>query len=309
MPQLIIGGAGMVGQRLAKTLANQDLILADVTPPPPQPGATCITTDLAAPGAAAALIQRRPSVIYHLAAMPSGGAEANWDLGWSANFDATRALLEAIRLTPDYRPRIVFSSTIAVFGPPFPDAIPDDLALSPRTSYGAQKAMTELMLADYARRGYLDAIAIRLPTIVIRPGKPNAAASGFFSNILREPLAGLPAVLPVKDSVRHWFASPRAAVGFLQHAASLDLSRLEGRIALNMPGLSATVAEEIEALRRVAGQKAVDLIRHEPDDTIARIVASWPENFTAARAKALGFQAETSFDQIIQAHVEDSAPT
>lgn len=309
MPQLIIGGAGMVGQRLAKTLANQDLILADVMPPPPQPGATCITTDLAAPGAAAALIQRRPSVIYHLAAVPSGGAEANWDLGWSANFDATRALLEAIRLTPDYRPRIVFSSTIAVFGPPFPDAIPDDLALSPRTSYGAQKAMTELMLADYARRGYLDAIAIRLPTIVIRPGKPNAAASGFFSNILREPLAGLPAVLPVKDTVRHWFASPRAAVGFLQHAAGLDLSRLEGRIALNMPGLSATVAEEIEALRRVAGQKAVDLIRHEPDDTIARIVATWPENFTAARAKALGFQAETSFDQIIQAHLEDSAPT
>ena len=129
------------------------------------------------------------------------------------------------------------------------------------------------------------------------------------SNILREPLAGLPAVLPVKDSVRHWFASPRAAVGFLKHAAALDLSLLEGRIALNMPGQSATVAEEIEALRRVAGQKAVDLIRHEPDETIARIVASWPENFTAARAKALGFQAETSFDQIIQAHLEDSAPT
>lgn len=306
MPQLIIGGAGMVGQRLAKSMANQDLILADVTPPPPQPGATCLTTDLAAPGAAAALIERRPSVIYHLAAVPSGGAEANWDLGWSANFDATRTLLEAIRLTPDYRPRVVFSSTIAVFGPPFPDAIPDDLALSPRTSYGAQKAMTELMLADYARRGYLDAIAIRLPTIVIRPGKPNAAASGFFSNILREPLAGLPAVLPVQDTVRHWFASPRAAVGFLQHAATLDLGRLEGRIALNMPGLSATVAEEIEALRRVAGQKAVDLIRYEPDETIARIVATWPENFTAARARALGFQAETSFDQIIQAHLEDS---
>lgn len=305
MPQLIIGGAGMVGQRLAKALANQDLILADVTPPPPQPGASCITTDLAAPGAAARLIERRPRVIYHLAAVPSGGAEADFDLGWHANFDGTRALLEAIRAVPGYRPRIVFSSTIAVYGPPFPQAIPDDLALSPRTSYGTQKAMTELMLADYARRGFLDAIAIRLPTIVVRPGKPNAAASGFFSNILREPLAGLPAVLPVKDSVRHWFASPRAAVGFLTHAASLDLARLEGRIALTMPGLSATVAEEIEALRRVAGQKAVDLIRSEPDETIARIVATWPENFTATRAKALGFTAETSFDQIIQAHLED----
>lgn len=306
MPQLIIGGAGMVGQRLARAMANQDLILADVAPPPPQPGATCLTTDLAAPGAADLLLERRPSVIYHLAAVPSGGAEANFDLGWHANFDGTRALLEAIRAIPGYRPRVIFSSTIAVFGPPFPEAIPDDLALSPRTSYGTQKAMTELMLADYARRGFLDAIAIRLPTIVVRPGKPNAAASGFFSNILREPLVGLPAVLPVKDTVRHWFASPRAAVGFLQHAATLDLSRLEGRIALNMPGLSATVAEEIEALRRVAGQKAVDLIRDEPDETIARIVATWPENFTAERARALGFTAESSFDEIIAAHLADA---
>ena len=307
MPQLIIGGAGMIGQRLARSLANQDLILADVTPPPPRPGAICLTTDLSAPGAAQALIARRPEVIYHLAAVPSGGAEADFDLGWRANFDASRALLEAIRATPDYRPRVIFSSTIAVFGPPFPDSIPDDLAPSPRTSYGTQKAMSELMLADYARRGFLEAIALRLPTIVIRPGRPNAAASGFFSNILREPLAGLPAVLPVPDTVRHWFASPRAAVGFLQHARSLDLSRLDGRIALNMPGLSATVAEEIEALRRVAGQKAVDLIRYEPDETIARIVASWPENFTAARARALGFQAETSFEQIIRAHLEEAA--
>ncbi len=307
MPQLIIGGAGMIGQRLARSLANQDLILADVTPPPPRPGAICLTTDLSAPGAAQALIARRPEVIYHLAAVPSGGAEADFDLGWRANFDASRALLEAIRATPDYRPRVIFSSTIAVFGPPFPDSIPDDLAPSPRTSYGTQKAMIELMLADYARRGFLEAIALRLPTIVIRPGRPNAAASGFFSNILREPLAGLPAVLPVPDTVRHWFASPRAAVGFLQHARSLDLSRLDGRIALNMPGLSATVAEEIEALRRVAGQKAVDLIRYEPDETIARIVASWPENFTAARARALGFQAETSFEQIIRAHLEEAA--
>ncbi len=307
MPQLIIGGAGMIGQRLARSLANQDLIMADVTPPPPRPGAICLTTDLSAPGAAQALIARRPEVIYHLAAVPSGGAEADFDLGWRANFDASRALLEAIRATPDYRPRVIFSSTIAVFGPPFPDSIPDDLAPSPRTSYGTQKAMIELMLADYARRGFLEAIALRLPTIVIRPGRPNAAASGFFSNILREPLAGLPAVLPVPDTVRHWFASPRAAVGFLQHARSLDLSRLDGRIALNMPGLSATVAEEIEALRRVAGQKAVDLIRYEPDETIARIVASWPENFTAARARALGFQAETSFEQIIRAHLEEAA--
>ena len=304
MTILILGGAGMIGQRLARALTGHDLILADVVAAPPMPGAEVLTLNLSAPGAAAKLIARKPEVIFHLAAIVSGEAEADFEKGYRDNLDAAHALFEAIRLTPDYRPRVIFASSIAVFGPPFPPAIPDDLALAPRTSYGTQKAITELLLADYARKGFLDGVAMRLPTICIRPGKANLAASGFFSNILREPLVGLPAVLPVPDSVRHWFASPRTAVGFFLHAMSLDLPRLEGRIALNMPGLSATVAEEIEALRRVAGQKAVDLIRREPDAVIQRIVASWPENFNPVRAKARGFKAETSFDQINTAHLE-----
>jgi nucleoside-diphosphate-sugar epimerase len=192
-----------------------------------------------------------------------------------------------------------------VFGAPFPDTIGDEFLTAPLTSYGTQKAMGELLLNDYSRRGFLDGVGIRLPTICIRPGVPNKAASGFFSNILREPLAGKEAVLPVKDTVRHWHASPRAAVGFLRHAMTMPTEGLGSRRCLSMPGLSATVAEQIEALRRVAGDKAVALIRREPDETIERIVAGWPENFDASRAKALGFEADASFDAIIAQHVAD----
>jgi nucleoside-diphosphate-sugar epimerase len=186
-----------------------------------------------------------------------------------------------------------------------PLPIPDDFHLTPLTSYGTQKAITELLLADYSRRGFIDGIAIRLPTICIRPGKPNRAASGFFSSILREPLAGMEAVLPVPDTVRHWHASPRAAVGFLIHAASIDLGSLGAGRSLTMPGISATVGEQIEALRRVAGEKAVSLIRREPDELIMRIVAGWPQGFEAKMALALGFTAEASFDDIIRVHIED----
>ena len=221
---------------------------------------------------------------------------------------ATRELFEAIRLEgkkAPYKPKLVFTSSIAVFGEPLPAVIGDTHHHTPLTSYGTQKAIGELLLADYSRRGFFDGIGIRLPTVVIRPGKPNKAASGFFSNILREPLAGMEAVLPVKDSVRHWFASPRAAVRFLVHAAALDTAALGSKRSLTMPGLTATVGEEIEALRRVAGDKAVKLIRHEPDEVIVKIVAGWPQNFDASRAMSLGFEAEKSFDEIIRAHVED----
>ncbi|HET7413259.1 MAG TPA: NAD-dependent epimerase/dehydratase family protein, partial [Pararhizobium sp.] len=220
--------------------------------------------------------------------------------------DGTRALFEAIRLAGEnYRPRVVFASSIAVFGAPFPDKIGDEFFSTPLTSYGTQKAISELLLSDYSRRGFFDGIGIRLPTICIRPGKPNKAASGFFSNILREPLAGQEAVLPVSEDVRHWFASPRAAVGFLLHAAEIDLGQLGGRRNLSMPGLSATVGEEIEALRQVAGDRAVNLIRREPDETIIRIVDGWARDFDTKRAESLGFKAETSFAEIIRAHVED----
>jgi nucleoside-diphosphate-sugar epimerase len=183
--------------------------------------------------------------------------------------------------------------------------IGDDQLAAPLTSYGTQKAIAELLVSDYTRRGFLDGISIRLPTICVRPGKPNRAASGFFSSIIREPLSGREAVLPVPEDVRHWFASPRAAVGFLVHAATLDAGALGDRRALTMPGVSATVGAMIESLHRIAGDGAVDLIRRVPDETTMRIVAGWPGRFDARRARELGFEAEADFDEIIRAHVED----
>jgi nucleoside-diphosphate-sugar epimerase len=216
-------------------------------------------------------------------------------------FDAVRAA----NARDGYKPRLVFSSSIAVFGAPFPAKIGDEFFNTPLTSYGTQKEIGELLLADYSRKGFFDGIGIRLPTICIRPGKPNKAASGFFSNILREPLVGQEAVLPVSEDVRHWHASPRSAVGFLHRAATMDLSALGWRRSLTMPGLSATVGEQIAALTRVAGAKAAALIRRKPDPQIEAIVAGWPRDFDAKRAVGLGFRAESSFDEIIRAHVED----
>lgn len=318
---LIIGAAGMVGRKLTERLvrdqrigpkAIDQLSLVDVIAAErPQGFAGKVVShaaDLASPGVAERLIATRPDIVVHLAAIVSGEAEADFDRGYRINLDATRALFEAIRqegLKSPYVPRLVFTSSIAVFGAPFPDKIGDEFFSTPLTSYGTQKAIGELLLSDYSRRGFFNGIGIRLPTICIRPGKPNKAASGFFSNILREPLAGQEAVLPVDDTVRHWHASPRAAVGFLLHAMTMDLSVLGARRNLTLPGLSATVAEQIDALRRVAGEKAVRLIRREPDPTIVKIVSGWPRNFDAKRATALGFQAEKTFDEIIRIHIED----
>ncbi len=193
-----------------------------------------------------------------------------------------------------------------MFGAPFPEAIPDSFRHTPLTSYGTQKAICELLLADYSRRGFLDGIGIRLPTICVRPGKPNKAASGFFSGIIREPLNGEDALLPVGEDVRHWHASPRSAVGFLIHAAAMDTGTLANRRNLTMPGLSVTVAEQIASLRRVAGDRVVGRIRREPDAVIARIVQGWPRNFDAARAGTLGFKlVERDFDDIIRFHIDD----
>jgi D-erythronate 2-dehydrogenase len=314
MEVLIIGAAGMLGGKLARSLASAPperlsrLTLADLVAPE-APGTADVpaetrAVDLTDPGGTRALVARRPEVIFHLAAVVSGEAEADFDKGYAVNFDGTRALLEAIR-AEGYRPRLVFASSIAVFGAPFPATISDEYHATPLTSYGTQKAMCELLLADHSRRGFVDGVGIRLPTICIRPGRPNKAASGFFSNILREPLAGREAVLPVEDSVRHWHASPRAAVGFLRHAMNMDTAPLGARRSLTMPGLSATVAEQIAALERAAGPAAVRLIRREPDPSIAGIVAGWPSRFDAARAISLGFTADASFDAIIAAHVED----
>jgi nucleoside-diphosphate-sugar epimerase len=316
---LVTGAAGMIGRKLTARLvkdgslngrAVDKLTLIDVVPPTAPAdfkGEVSLTAgDLAGPGVAAKEIAARPDVIFHLAGVVSGEAETDFDKGYHVNLDGTRALLDAIRLAGEaYYPKVIFSSSIAVFGAPFPDAIPDDFHLTPLTSYGTQKAICELLLADYTRRGFLDGVGIRLPSIVVRPGKPNKAASGFFSGIIREPLAGQEALLPVADSVLHWHASPRSAVGFLIHAAGLTRDKLGDRVSLTMPGVCCTVGEQIEALTRVAGATVAARIRRAPDPLVERIVAGWPSRFDPKRALALGFTVEPTFDDIIRAHIED----
>ena len=316
---LVTGGAGMVGAKLAARLAREGTLagesiarvsLADIVEPTrPETSSFAVDTavaDLAEPGVAGDLLVDRPDIVFHLAAVVSGAAEADLEEGYRTNLDGTRALFESVRrIGHGYRPRVVFASSIAVFGAPFPEVIGDDQCLTPLTSYGTQKAIAELLLSDYSRRGFLDGIGIRLPTICVRPGKPNRAASGFFSGIIREPLNGEEGVLPVPDDTRHWHASPRSAVGFLLHAATIEADALEERRCLTMPGVSATVAEQIEALRRVAGEEVVRRIRRQPDPTIMLIVAGWPHSFDTRRADALGFRAEADFEEIIRIHIED----
>jgi nucleoside-diphosphate-sugar epimerase len=316
---LITGAAGLVGRKLTerlivdRALGDQPIermTLIDIVAPTRLASFSdhvkTRAADLAGPGVAEKAVSERPDVIFHLAGVVSGEAETDFEKGYRVNLDGTRALLEAVRLAGGgYKPKFVFTSSIAVFGAPFPDAIPDEYHLTPLTSYGTQKAICELLLADYTRRGFLDGVGIRLPTIAVRPGKPNKAASGFFSGIIREPLAGQEAILPVSESVMHWHASPRSAVGFLIHAAGLTRDKLGDRINLTMPGVAVTVGEQIAALKRVAGEKVAARIRREPDPLIERIVAGWPRRFDAKRSVALGFKVESSFDEIIRAHIED----
>jgi D-erythronate 2-dehydrogenase len=320
---LIIGAAGMVGRKLTERLAKDGKLagnaitratLHDVVEPSAPANApfavTTLASDFSQPGEAEKLVAGKPDVIFHLAAIVSGEAEQEFDKGYQINLRGSWSLFEAIRQLNmqsggAYKPRVVFTSSIAVFGAPFPDKITDEFFTTPLTSYGTQKAVGELLLADYTRKGFFDGVGIRLPTICVRPGKPNKAASGFFSNIIREPLAGQEAVLPVSEDVRHWHASPRSAVGFLVHAAEIDGEKIGPRRNLSMPGLSCTVGEQIEALRRVAGDKVVARIRREPDPAIIKIVSGWARELDPSRAVSLGFKAESSFDEIIRAHVED----
>ena len=319
MHVLITGAAGMIGRKLAQKLARDGglngkqihkLTLLDVAPPHYAPGFAgrmeVVDADLSEAGKAARAVEGRPDFIFHLAGVVSGEAELDFDKGYRVNLDGTRALLEAVRAAGDgYRPRIVYTSSIAVFGAPFPPSIPDDFHLTPLTSYGTQKAIGEALLADYTRRGFCDGVGIRLPSIVVRPGQPNKAASGFFSGIIREPLAGQEAVLPVADTVVHTHATPRAAVGFLMHAAGLARDALGPRVNLAMPGVCCTVAEQIAALRRIAGERVAGRIRREHDPLIARIVEGWPQRIEARRARELGFKAESSFDEIVRIHIDE----
>jgi len=316
---LITGAAGMIGRKLLERLVHDGglggkaitrVTLQDVVPAAAPDGATfvsdAIVSDFAQPGEAARLVAERPDLIFHLAAIVSADAEADFDKGYRINLDGTRQLFEAIRANgATYVPRLVFTSSSAVFGTPLPETIDDEFLSAPLSSYGTQKAICELLLSDYTRRGVFDGVGLRFPTICVRPGKANKAASSFFSGIIREPLNGQEAVLPVAETVRHWMTSPRSAINFLVRAASMDLSTLGPRRNLNMPGLSTTVAEQIAALRRAAGEHTVSLIRAEPDPMIMRIVDSWPQRFDAKCALEAGFRSEQSFDEILRVYLED----
>ena len=243
--------------------------------------------------------------VFHLASVVSAGAEADFDLGLRVNVDGMRTVLEACRAQASV-PRLVFTSSVAAFGGDLPNRVVDTTAATPRSSYGTQKVIGELLVNDYTRKGYLDGRAIRLPTIVVRPGKPNRAASGFMSNILREPIAGEAAVCPVPQDAKMWIASPGAAIDALIHAMELDETAWGAHRTLNAPGITVSVAEALDALERVVGRAARDRVRFERDAEIERIVLSWPAAFETARADRLGFRRDAGMADIIRLHVEAS---
>jgi D-erythronate 2-dehydrogenase len=314
---VITGGAGFLGQRLARQLLErgsltggsiEELILLDRAAAPglSDPRLSFVEGDIADPAVLAQAIDGRIDAVFHLAAVVSGQAEADFDLGMRVNVEASRLLLETCRAT-GRRPRVVFTSSVAVYGGDLPSLVRDDTALKPHSSYGAQKAMAELLLGDYSRKGFVDGRVLRLPTISVRPGRPNQAASSFASGIIREPLNGEAAICPVPLGTRLWLLSPRSAVAALIAGHELDGAALGDNLAVNLPGLSVTVAEMIAALTRVAGPEIAARIRHQPDATITRIVGSWPAAWDATRAESLGFSGDASFDAVIRAHVEDQA--
>ena len=314
---LITGGGGMIGQVLAQQIADQGLgdeaaskvtLLDLFIPESGAPHHFALQGGLDDGALMDQALADRPDVIFHLAAAVSGECEKIFELGWSVNVTHFQSMLEKIRALHEaegYTPRLVFASSAAVYGGPLPDYVPDDFHLAPQSSYGAQKVVGEIMVADYANKGFLEGVSLRLPTIAVRPGKPNAAASSCFSGIIREPLNGEEALLPLPESTIHMHASPRSAAGFFRHAAVMDLEPLQGVRGIVPPSYSCTIEEQIETLRNYAGNAAVALIKRTPDPMVEKIVQGWPKGFTAERARALGFKAETSYEQILQAYVED----
>ena len=324
MKIVITGGAGFLGQKLARRLLQlgelaarddgvrrpiAELVLVDRIAGPDLGDTRVrnIAADITDAGAMRGLIGPDVDLIFHLAAVVSGAAEADFDLGMSVNLDASRLLLDMARAA-GRRPRVAFTSSVAVYGGTLPPVVNDDTPLTPRSSYGAQKAVGELLVADYTRKGFIDGRVLRLPTISVRPGAPNKAASSFASGLIREPLSGQEAVCPVSLDLRLWLLSPRGAIDGLVAGAQLPSSAFAERIALNLPGLSIGVGEMIAALERVGGKAAVDLIRHAPDPVVQAIVGSWPAAWDIARAGRLGLKADSDFDTIIRAYIEDDLP-
>ncbi|MDN7675745.1 SDR family oxidoreductase [Burkholderia oklahomensis] len=320
MKVLITGGAGFLGQRLAKQLLARGelagpngaperidaLVLLDVVKGNDfgDPRVTAIVGDIAERAVLDSAIDEHTHAIFHLAAIVSGQAEADFDLGMRINLDASRLLLDVCRAR-GHRPRVVFTSSVAVYGGALPDVVQDDTALDPQSSYGAQKAIAERLLSDYARRGFVDGRVLRLPTISVRPGRPNAAASSFASGIIREPLNGEEAVCPVPGDTRLWLLSPRRAIEALIAGCELDGAKLGNRRVINLPGISVTVDEMIDALREVAGADAVKLIRRAEDERVVKIVGSWPGRWDTSRAEALGLKGDASFVDVIRGYIDD----
>jgi nucleoside-diphosphate-sugar epimerase len=323
MEILITGGAGFLGQQLiARLLAQRALRLHEAG------GArdasvdriVCfdqgegairdarvrnVAGDIADPAQVRALLTRDTGAVVHLAAVVSGTAEADFDLGMRVNLDGTRHLLEACRALGT-APRVLFSSSIAVFGGALPPVVTDATTPTPQGSYGIQKLIGELLVQDYTRKGFVDGRAVRVPTVVVRPGRPNGAASGFASGIIREPLAGLEAPLPVPPETEMWVASPRAVVGMLLHALALAPADWGWHRSLNLPGLTVSMHEEIAALRAVAGDAVAARIKAAPDESVMRLVRTWAARFDTARAASMGFVADADFASIVRAYVEDN---
>lgn len=324
MNVLITGGAGFLGAALARelvakgTLHGKDggeqsisrLTLVDIAPPREldDQRIRIVVGSITDPNVVQRALGADTDAVFHLAAVVSGQAEADFDLGMRANFDATRLLLERARHNEN-RPRFVFASSVAVFGSTLPPVVQDDTTPAPQSSYGVQKLMCELLISDYSRKGFVDGRVLRMPTICVRPGAPNKAASGFASSIVREPLAGKETICPVTPETRMWLMSPRRAIENLIHGYTLQESVLSAVRAISMPGLSVTVREMVDALERFAGPSASRYIRWEPDPAIARIVNSWPGRFSTPRAEALGFKADANFDDIVRAHAADTGST
>jgi D-erythronate 2-dehydrogenase len=312
MRVVITGGSGFLGHRLALRLLERgdvdELALFDTAPSalplPEDRRLRLIIGDIADREMVREIITPGTGSVFHLAAVVSGEAEADTDLGYRVNLDGTRAVLEACRALGTC-PRLVFASSLAVYGGALPPAVGEDTPLTPLTSYGTQKAIGELLVNDYSRKGFVDGRALRLPTVVVRPGLPNRAASTFASSIIREPLTGKDAVCPVSPDTVMALASPRRVVASLAQALDIPTDAIGQHRTLQLPGYSVSVGEMAEALRRTAGNDAYKRIAWQPDATIQAIVGSWPRELHAPRAEALGFQPDAGIDEAVRFFIED----
>jgi nucleoside-diphosphate-sugar epimerase len=302
MSILITGGGGFLGSRLARALKARDpnaqiTLLDQAFPPGLDRDFACVSGDVASPEVMARAMPKDTTSVFHLAAVVSGGAEADFDLGYHVNMDGTWKLLDA-------PPKVVYASSVAAFGGKLPDVLDDSTTPTPQTSYGTQKVIGEYLVADYTRKGMIDGRSLRLPTIVVRPGKPNLAASSFASGIIREPLNGVVAECPVPDTTGVWILSPRRVIEAFLHAHDLPASAWPSSRVLNLPGITLSVREMIDAMGRVAGRECVDRVKFVDDARIHGIVKTWPVRFRTDRALAMGFSADPDFDSVVRAHLE-----